>query len=229
MNITTRILQGRLAALGHHPGPIDGVWGPRTQRARDEAFERYGVSRHEDLFHPSGIHRVHWHWTAGAYGVIGIEHRSYNKLINPDGSCVDGEFPVLAQANYAPGRAASHTRNFNPYAVGISMDCMAGARESPFERGTAPMTWRQVQGMIRETANLCEEFWIPATKFSTLSHAEVQPTFGVAQRFKWDITWLPDMDRPGDPVEVGDRLRAMLLAEMAESGENIDELAPEDA
>ena len=48
------------------------------------------------------------------------------------------------------------------------------------------------------------------TRTRVLSHAEVWPSLGVMQRGKWDITWLPDMATPGDPIEVGDRLRAMV-------------------
>ena len=43
-----------------------------------------------------------------------------------------------------------------------------------------------------------------------MSHSEVQPTLGIRQKQKWDINWLPDMAAPGDPITVGDRIRAMV-------------------
>jgi len=49
-----------------------------------------------------------------------------------------------------------------------------------------------------------------------LTHAEVQPTLGVRQRGKWDITWLPGMEAPGDPIDVGDVLRAKISAALGQ-------------
>ncbi|MFN7881706.1 MAG: hypothetical protein ACK5PF_01635, partial [bacterium] len=53
------------------------------------------------------------------------------------------------------------------------------------------------------------------TRETVLTHAEVEPTLKIKQRGKWDITWLPDMKAPGDPVTVGDNLRAQITAAMA--------------
>lgn len=216
MKYSVRDLQARLSALGFHPGPIDNVAGARTYKASNEAREHFGVSTERELFHHSGIHRIHWHWTAGAYGVIDVEEDSYNSLGDQHGNTMPGHFPPEAQANYAPGRAASHTRNANSGALSHSMDCMAGAVERPFDAGKYPMTWGHVEGLVTQTALWCDKYWIPVSRFSTLSHAEIQPTLGIKQRFKWDISWLPDMDRPGDPIEVGDRLRSMVASKLQE-------------
>lgn len=193
---------------------VDGAWGPITEAAVEGAMRDHGVVTADALFDQSGLSRVKWHWTAGAYGVIGLETRAYNGIIGPDGGFVAGDFPMQAQASYAVGRAASHTLNCNSHAIGLSMDCMAGAKERPFNVGSSPMTWAQVYGLVVNTAIICQSFWIPVTRWSVLSHAEVQPTLGIKQRNKWDVTWLPDMDKPGDPVAVGDRLRQMVRAEM---------------
>jgi hypothetical protein len=72
------------------------------------------------------------------------------------------------------------------------------------------MTARQLDELCRWTAELSVAYWIPVSRFSTLSHSEVQPTLGIRQRWKWDINWLPGMSRPGDPIDVGDRIRAMI-------------------
>lgn len=207
---TVRDLQARLAALGHHPGPIDGIRGARTNAAARDAMDERQVTSEPELFDPSGLHRIHWHWTAGENGVIGLERRAYNGLVDHDGNRHAGVWAPEDQARYAAGiRGASHTLNGNSGAIGLSVDAMAGAVERPFDPGTAPMTWVQVDELCAWTAELCVKFDIPVTRFSTLSHSEIQPTLGIQQRFKWDINWLPDMDAPGDPIEVGDRLRKM--------------------
>ncbi|WP_323789958.1 N-acetylmuramoyl-L-alanine amidase [Thalassovita sp.] len=210
MKFTTRDLQARLAALGFHPGPIDGLHGARTNAALNDAMADRVVMRPEALFHSSGLHRIHWHWTGGAYGEIQLELDHYNALIDQDGTEVAGTFPTEAQARYHPGLAASHTLNANTGAIGLAVDCMAGACERPFRAGRYPMTRAQLDGLVRATARLCRQYDIPVSRWSTLSHAEIQPTLGIPQRAKWDICWFPGMDRPGDPVEVGDRIRAMV-------------------
>lgn len=210
---SVRDIQARVAALGFSPGAIDGVMGPKTRGATQAAMTSRRVLRAADLFHPSGVHRIHWHWTAGAYGDIALERRAYNGLIDRDGSRIDGDFRFEAQGRYQVGQAASHSLNANSGAGGLACDAMAGAQEVPFKPGSAPLTWPMIEEMCRWTAELCEDFDIPISPWSTLSHAEIQANLGIRQRSKWDITWLPDMDQPGSASEVGNRLRGM-TAEM---------------
>ncbi len=214
MRFTTRDKQARCAAFGFHPGPIDGIRGKRTIAAIRALMEHRGVDREHEIFHPSGLHRIHWHWTAGAVGIIDVERDSYNELIDHDAEVHEGEFPPIAQATYKFREAASHTKNCNTGAIGLAVDCMANATERPFYAGTAPMTMGQVYRLAERTARYCQMYDIPVSRFSSLSHAEIQPTLGVRQRWKWDITWLPDMAMPGDPIEVGDRIRAMVREKM---------------
>lgn len=63
-------------------------------------------------------------------------------------------------------------------------------------------------------AEMAETYDIPVTPQTILTHAEVQPTLGIKQNGKWDINWLPGMDRPADPIAAGNRLRAMILRQM---------------
>lgn len=212
MRYAPRDLQARLAALGYHPGPIDGIRGKRTAAALQDAMRDRGVTNWFELFHKSGLHRIHWHWTAGAYGEIQMELDHYNFLIDKNGHEVAGTFPAETQAHYSPGRAASHTLNANTGSIALSVDCMAGAVERQFRAGRHPMTEGHLQGLVRLTARLCASYDIPVSRYSTLSHAEIQPTLGIKQRLKWDICWLPGMKGPGDPIEVGDRIRAMVKA-----------------
>lgn len=113
----------------------------------------------------------------------------------------------------------SHTLNANGGAIGISMCAMAGAVERPFSAGKCPVTAAQIGALARETARLCIVYDIPVSRWSTLSHAEIQPTLGIKQRNKWDICWLPVMAAPADPITVGDRIRDLVRAEIiAEKG-----------
>lgn len=218
MSFTVRDIQARLAALGYSPGPIDGLQGRKTREALKAALRDRAGRRASDLFHQSGLHRIHWHWTGGAYGDIAMERRAYNGLVDQDGNRVDGDFRFEAQASYRIGRAASHTLNANTGAIGLSCDAMAGAQERPFKWGSAPLTWDMVWEMCEWTAELCDAYDIPISKWSTLSHAEVQPTLGIQQRWKWDFTVLPDMHDTDDPIKIGERLRAMTVEKAQDLG-----------
>jgi hypothetical protein len=147
-----------------------------------------------------------------------MELRAYNGLVDQPGNRHDGEFRFEAQANYRVGRAASHTLNANTGAIGLACDAMANAKERPFDPGKSPLTEGMVWELCEWTAELCDAYDIPVSKYSTLSHAEVHPTLGIWQRRKWDITWLPGMSAPGNAIDIGDRLRGMTIEKMQDMG-----------
>ena len=156
------------------------------------------------------------HWTGGSDGVNDLEREHYHLIIARDGTVTRGRHPI--SANIPPlrnGHYASHTLGANSNAIGVALDAMGGAVERPFSAGRFPITMQQLDAMAGLVAGLCAEYSIPLTRRTVLSHAEVQPTLGIRQKNKWDIAWLPGMKAPGDPVEVGDKLRAMILARMA--------------
>ncbi|WP_108500544.1 N-acetylmuramoyl-L-alanine amidase [Paracoccus indicus] len=204
MSYQIRARQARCAALGFWPGPIDGIDGPRTRSAYAAACAAQ-AAKGLPFAHPTGITRIHWHWTAGNHHPNATDLRSYHCLIPGEGA---PRWPVEATA----GR--SHTLNANSGAIGVSLCAMAGAQERPFDPGRAPITPWQVCQLARVTARLCRDYDIPVSRWSTLSHAEIQPALGIAQRQKWDITWLPGMAGPADPVAVGDRLRDLVSREL---------------
>ena len=173
----------------------------------------------------SEMKRVILHWTAGADGVIGVESDAYHYIVGRDGTVTRGQDPIAANVPpLVPGQYAAHTRGCNSYSIGVSLDAMAGARERPFDPGRYPITETQLDAMAKLVAQLCADYAIPVTRRTVLTHAEVQPTLGIPQKNKWDITWLPGMAGPGDPVVVGDVLRQRIARAKGSKGEWVREL-----
>jgi N-acetyl-anhydromuramyl-L-alanine amidase AmpD len=177
--------------------------------------------------------RVVLHWTAGADGVNSIEADAYHFIIGRDGAVTNGVFrPEDNRAPLRRGAYAAHTLNLNSDSIGVALDAMAGAKERPFDAGAFPITNRQLEAMAKLVATLCLKYQIPVTRQTVLTHAEVQPTLGIKQKNKWDIMWIPPMSRPGDPIDVGDDLRARITAAMqarmaAEVAPDVQSPAPE--
>lgn len=152
--------------------------------------------------------RIIMHWTAGADGVNDLEKDSYHFIVSRDGGVTQGKdkvednIPPLVQGQYA-----AHTWKLNSYSIGVSLDAMAGATERPFSWGDYPLTDKQVDALCLLVAALSTKHSVPVTPETVLTHAEVQPTLGVKQRNKWDITVLPGMNKVQDPRKVGDILR----------------------
>jgi hypothetical protein len=165
------------------------------------------------------MRRIIWHWTAGGHKANATDRRHYHFIIEADGAVVAGNHPPeankrpIAKPNDASTYAA-HTRAANTDAIGIALAGMRQAVERPFSAGPSPITNAQVGAMATLTANLCKRYAIPVSRETTLSHAEVQTTLGIAQRGKWDIRWLPGMAGAGDAVQIGDQLRARVQRQM---------------
>lgn len=205
MTYAIRTLQARCAALGFWPGPIDGRMGPRTRESEAAARESQRA-KGLPFIHSSGLTRIHWHWTAGWNKANSTDKKAYHTLFEGDGF-------ILRMWPYEV--VLAHTANANTGAIALSLCGMHDAVERPWRPGTAPITPAQVGALARESAALCREYDIPVSPWSTLSHAEIQPTLGIAQRLKWDITWLPGMSGPGDPIGTGDRLRELVRRELS--------------
>lgn len=161
------------------------------------------------------LKRIHWHWTAGADGVNEIERDSYNWIVGRDGLVTEGSFPWQRQIPpLNPGRYAAHTLSANSWAGGLALDAMAGASERPFNAGRYPITEAQLASAVRLCARLCRDHGITVDRKTVLTHAEVGITLGIPQRNKWDITWIPGMVGPGNPIAVGDVIREMVRKAM---------------
>ncbi|WP_209009063.1 peptidoglycan recognition protein family protein [Pseudovibrio japonicus] len=225
-------IQRALHEHGFNPGRPDGFFGPKTekalkrfQNAHDLEHDIAGELTLAALFAAgkgeanlniptpkTGLKRIIMHWTAGADGVNSLERSHYHLIVDRMGKVHTGALKPEANVNCRDGQYAAHTRALNTGSIGVAVDAMAGAKESPFEKGDYPITKVQVRALAEAVADLCKTYGIPITRQTVLTHAEVQPTLNVKQRNKWDITWLPGMPRPGKPVEVGDQLRELIKA-----------------
>lgn len=158
--------------------------------------------------------RIIWHWSAGTHKASTLDRQHYHLLIEGDGKVVTGDKPISANAAPLSAGYAAHTASLNTDSIAIAVCAMRGARQSPFDAGSHPITAAQIDVLVRETARLALEYGIPVTRRTILSHAEVQPTLGVKQAGKWDIAWLPGRKSATDPIGVGDDLRSRVSGEL---------------
>lgn len=160
------------------------------------------------------MERIILHWTAGTHSASAEARNRYHEIVEGDGRRVMGDYAPEANLDCTDGQYARHTRGLNTGSIGLSMAAMAGARERPFDAGKYPIMPVQLTAFCDMVAEYALTYDIPVTPRTVLTHAEVQPTLGVWQRQKWDITWLPGLRRPIDPIEAGDRLRALVAQEI---------------
>lgn len=157
------------------------------------------------------LERIVMHWTAGGNSANQTDLKHYHEIVEGDGTRVLGNHRPEANISTADGVYAAHTRAFNTGAIGLSVAGMAGAEPHPFKAGNSPINSTQLAVFVEMVAEYAETYNIEINRKNVLTHAEVQITHGVDQAGKWDITWLPGMKRPGDPIEVGDQLRKMII------------------
>jgi peptidoglycan hydrolase-like protein with peptidoglycan-binding domain len=160
------------------------------------------------------MNRIIWHHTGGSHTPNATDLRAYHFVIAGDGRVHRGAYPVSANAGQLRrGAYAAHTRGLNTGSIGVALACMAGSDwADPFTARWFP-TQAQMDSLISLTADLCEEYGIPVNPRHVLSHAEVEPTLGVAQRNKWDFDYDPrGVSKSRNPVSIGDRLRKEVLA-----------------
>lgn len=160
--------------------------------------------------------RIHVHWTAGAHKANSTDKRAYHILVEGDGKLVRGDRSIAANARGSGMKQASHTRNANTGAIGISLCCMRQAEERPFDPGPSPMTETQWNAGVNAVAQLARRYGIKVTPVTILTHAEVEPNLHIKQKNKWDITRLAfDSDVVGHKA-VGDLMRRQVAAALDE-------------
>lgn len=196
---------------------VDGMNGPNTRKQIALVQDHMDVSDRHEIFDPSGITRVHWHWAASTYAVNWDVVKHYNGVFDFEGNEYDGGAPAQAQARYQPGHVGvSHTWNANTGAIGLSCAAMAGATcdwgQGKVSQGKYPLTWEGIDAMLEKTVEYCRAFDIHPSPWTTITHCEVQTNIGIKQRNKWDIRVLPD-----DPTkllgekEAGNILRKRMI------------------
>lgn len=160
------------------------------------------------------MERIICHWTAGAHKASEFDRGHYHILIEDDGKLVRG-VPSIA-LNEAPAKKgyAAHTLGANSGSIGVSLCCMGGANEAPFDPGKYPMTREQWDAMTSVVADLCRRYSIPVTDMTVLSHAEVQNNLGIPQRQKWDISRLAFDPSVKGAKACGDKLRSEAKAKL---------------
>ena len=157
------------------------------------------------------LKRIIMHWTAGTHRPNRVDLAAYHFVIDGDGSVHAGDLPPEANLS-TDGDYAAHTRMLNTGSIGVAVAAMHGAQERPFDWGPYPITEAQVEAMCRKVATLADQYGIPVDPKTVLTHAEVQDTLGVKQRWKWDFMVLPGDTKTRSPRDVGSQLRARIKA-----------------
>lgn len=153
--------------------------------------------------------RIIVHWTAGGHRASNLDKAHYHILIEKDGKLVRGTHSIADNVSTGDGVYAAHTKGCNTGSIGVSMCCMSGAKERPFDPGPFPLLEAQWETMAKVVAELCQFYRIPVTPQTVLGHGEVQVNLGKPQNGKWDpmiLPWDPNMSR----TQVGTFLRSMV-------------------
>jgi N-acetyl-anhydromuramyl-L-alanine amidase AmpD len=160
--------------------------------------------------------RIILHWTAGAYKASSLDLAHYHLLIEDDGKLVRGTHSIKDNVSTADNIYAAHTLRLNTGSIGVSVCCMAGAKESPFNPGSFPMTQTQWDIMSQVVAELCQAYDISVTPQTVLGHGEVAKNLGINQGGKWDPMVLP-WDTNLSKEQVGDMFRQQVKAKISGS------------
>jgi hypothetical protein len=161
----------------------------------------------------SSMKRVVLHWTAGSYKASSLDLAHYHILIENDGNLVRGTHSIQDNGSTADNVYAAHTYKLNTGSIGVSVCCMAGAEEHPFNPGSFPMTPKQWETMAQVVAELCLFYDITVTPQTVLGHGEVESTLGIDQAGKWDPMVLP-WNLTLSNSQVGDQFRAMVASKI---------------
>lgn len=156
------------------------------------------------------MRRIVSHWTAGSYVANSTDKQAYHlitELKNGKPNYVKGVPSIAFNSGGLQDGYAAHTRGLNTDSIGMSIACMGGAREAPFDAGKWPMTLDLFMAHCEAIAQCAAFYEIPITRQTILTHAEVQPTLGVAQRAKWDYTRLPFKPELKGAIPIGDYMR----------------------
>ncbi|MCB5204999.1 N-acetylmuramoyl-L-alanine amidase [Neorhizobium sp. T786] len=204
-------------AVGKALDELEGLRGPKVPEAAKPAPAApvaSGATIPADWMPMAKMERIICHWTAGAHKASEFDRGHYHILIEADGKLIRG-IPSI-KLNEAPAKNgyAAHTLNCNSGSIGVSLCCMGGSSEIPFNPGKYPMTEKQWTALTSVVAELCRRYGILVTAKTVLSHAEVQNNLGIAQRGKWDFTRLAFEPSIKGAKACGDKLRSEVKAKL---------------
>lgn len=163
------------------------------------------------------MQRTITHWTGGGGRANSTDKKHYHKITEFDGNVVDGNEEIEDNIVTSDGDYAAHTRNLNTGSIGLSMAGMLDATEYPLNFGPSPITRVQFEAHCRLLAEIHRSYGIPVTGETCLTHAEVEPTLGVKQNNKWDLTVLEFEPNIRGAIPVGDYMRSRVRAYMGQS------------
>lgn len=203
----------------------DGIAGPVTSaRLREKETKPAAAKPGQASIIPADwlpnarMKGIVLHWTGGSYVASSLDREHYHFLIEGTPKLVRGLHSVKDNETVSGKTSdhyAAHTVNCNTGFIGLSLCCMAEAKESPFNAGRAPMTLRQWELMTSAVAELSRRYSIPVTDRTVLSHAEVQNNLGIQQRGKWDFTRLAFEPSIVGAKACGDKIRAEVRAKLS--------------
>jgi N-acetyl-anhydromuramyl-L-alanine amidase AmpD len=162
--------------------------------------------------------RIIFHWTAGKHRASSIDLAHYHILIEADGKLVRGTHSIKDNVSTADNIYAAHTLNLNTGSIGVSVCCMEGAKEKPFNSGDSPITKQQWETMAKVVSELCQFYNIPVTQKTVLGHGEVTTHLGIDQGGKWDPMVLP-WDLSLNKIQVGNLFRSMVKNQITGSSD----------
>lgn len=154
------------------------------------------------------------HWTGGGGRASATDKEHYHTITEFDGLIVNGKHDEEDNIVTSDGDYAAHTRNLNTESIGKAMAGMMGAIEYPLSYGTAPINRVQFEAHCKDLAETHLAYGIPVTGTTCLTHAEVEPTLGVKQANKWDLTVLPFEPSIRGAIPVGDYMRSRVRSYM---------------
>lgn len=158
------------------------------------------------------LKRTITHWTGGGGRASNVDKKHYHFITEFDGTVVEGHEEPEDNIVTADDDYAAHTLNLNTGSIGCAMAGMHGAVEVPLSYGSAPLTREQFEAHCKHLAEIHQAYGIPVTMETCLTHAEVEPTLGVKQRGKWDITVLPFEPSIRGAIPVGNYMRKRVMA-----------------
>lgn len=159
--------------------------------------------------------RVTFHWTAGGYTPNRSDMEHYHYIVAGNGSVVEGYHAPEDNLDCTDDDYAAHVRLANTGNIGVALAGMREATERPFMPGPSPITARQMGVAVDLVADLCIRYGIPVEPTTVLTHAEIEPTLGIKQFGKWDITRLPWDDSLKGAIQIGDHIRALVRGKIA--------------